>query len=108
MESLVNLAVCVDQLRVVHGKNIVDAEVYVCRSVDVFVPKNWHPDCRHVAKCSWLRNFLYDLAAVLDKEMLVVSHPVVEDYTNINIGGHCPQAVLSAASRHHSDFAVEH
>ena len=76
--------------------------------MDVFVAKDRHPDRRHVAKCSWLRNFLYDFAAVLDKEMLVVSHPVVEDYTNINIGGHRPQAVLAAASRYHSDFAVEH
>ena len=99
VETLVDLTVSIDQVRVVHGKDVVDANVHVNPSQAVLVLEQWHFYSWHVAESPFLRNLLYDLSTVFDQLVLVVSHSAMKDNDDIDIGPtSCPQSINAGAS----------
>ena len=85
MESLVYLTVCVDQLRIVHSENIVDAYVNIHRGMEIFVTEDRHFNCWYVTQSAWLGTFLHNFSAVFNQKVLVVRHSVVENDYYVNI-----------------------
>ena len=66
MESLVNLAVSVYQVTVVHRKNVVNTQVNVNARLTVFVLQQWYLYCRDVTQSSLLCDLLDNLSALSD------------------------------------------
>ena len=64
VESLVHLAVRVDQVRVVHGQDVIDAYIDVNSSKTILVLQERYLDGWHVAESSLLCNTLDDLTTV--------------------------------------------
>ena len=85
MEPLVNLAVCIDQITVIHSEDVIDADIYIYARETILVLEQGHFDGRYVAKSAFLSNLLDNLTTVFDKLVLVVCHPAVEDNYDIDI-----------------------
>jgi hypothetical protein len=85
VESLVNLTVSVDQVRVVYREHIIDGDVDVDAGKTILILEEGHFDGWNVAKSAFLRHLFDDLAAVFDKLVLVVGHPTVKYDDDINV-----------------------
>ena len=75
--------------------------------MNILVSKDWHLNGRYVAECTRFGDLLYNFAAVFDQEVLIVSHPVVQNNANIDIRGYSPQSVLAATCRYNRYFAIQ-
>lgn len=78
MEPLIDLAIGVNQVRVVNGQHIVDTYVNINTRVQVLIPQNRHFDSRHIAQSPRLGNFLDNLSAVFDQKVLIMCHPIMK------------------------------
>jgi len=85
MEPLVDLAVSVDQVRVVHSEDVVDREVDINSSLAILILQQGHFNSRHVTQRPLLSNLFDDPPTLSDQLMLIVSHSVVENYHHIDI-----------------------
>lgn len=108
VESLVDLAVSVDQVRVVHGQDVVDRDVDIDAAQAVLVLQQGHFDRRNVAQSAFLSDLLYDLAAVFDELVLVVCHPAVEHDDDVDVGATCsPESVHAGPGGCNRDFSLQ-
>ena len=108
MESLINLAVSVNQVTIIHRQYIIDTQVYVNTCLTVLVLQERDLDRRHVTQSALLRNLLNYLTTLPDELVLVVRHPVVEDDNYIDITSlACPEAVHGATGPTDSDLSVK-
>lgn len=108
VESLINLAVCVNKLWVVHSKNIVDTDIYIYWCMEVFITEYWNFYSWHVAQSTWLSTFLYNFAAVFYQKVLVVGHSVMKNHNYVDIWPRdCPEPILTASSCDHCYFSVQ-
>lgn len=99
VEPLVDLAVGVDQITVIHSEDVVDTDIYIYAREAVLVLEKGHLDGWDVAKSSLFGNLLYNLPTVFDELMLVVSHPAMENNDDIDITAtSCPQTIHAGAS----------
>lgn len=85
VESLIDLAVCVDQVTVVHSKDIIDANVDIDACELVLVLEQRHFYGGNIAQGTFFGHRLDYLAAVFDKLMLVVGHATVEHNDDIDV-----------------------
>ena len=85
MESLVDLTISVNQVRVVYREHIIDGDVDIDTSKTILILEEGHFDGWNVAESAFLRDLLDDLATVFDKLVLVVGHPAVEDDDDIDV-----------------------
>ena len=66
VEPLINLAVRINQVAVVHGEDVIDANVDIDAREAVLVLKQGHLDGWNVAQSTLLGDLLDDLPAVFD------------------------------------------
>ena len=85
VEPLVNLAVRINQVAVVHGEDVIDANVDIDPREAILVLEQGHLDCWNVAQSTLLGDLLDDLPAVFDQLMLIVCHPTMENNDDIYV-----------------------
>lgn len=107
MESLVDLAVCVDQVRVVCCQHVVHAEIDVDASYRVFVLQQRHFDSWNIAESSILCNLLNNSSALTHKLVLIIGHTIVKNDDNIDVAACRPETVHATTRRADRDLAIE-
>ena len=99
VEPLIDLTVRINQVAVVHGKHVVDADVDVDAGEAVLVLEQRHLDCGNVAQCSFLSNLFDDFTAMFDQLMLIIGHPAMKHNDDIYIAATGRPESIHARSR---------
>ena len=108
MEPLINLAVRINQVAVVHGENVIDTNVDIDPREAILVLEQGHLDGWNVAQSSFFGDLLDDLPAVFDQLVLIVSHPTMEHNDDIYVAtARRPETVHARAGCRDRYLALE-
>lgn len=108
VESLIDLTVSVYQVWIVHGQNVIDANIDIdsCRAVLVLEQRYFN--CGNIAQGAFLCNLLNNLAAVFDKLVLVVGHSTMEHNDDIDVTAtRRPQSIHAGSCGWDRDFSLK-
>ena len=107
VEALVDLAISIDEVWVVHCQNVIDANVNVNARQTILIFQKWNFYGRNIAQSALPGDLLDDLTTMFDQLVLIVGHPTVEHNHNVYItAADCPQPVHTRSRGRYSYFSL--